>query len=64
MDCLDFHFSSTAIAIVNKTMGAMAHGQLKSQFIGVVAAMGLGYGLQTRTPDFVEMDFEDQFASA
>ena len=62
---LPFQFYSYSLAAVNKTMGAMAHGQLKSQFIGVAAAMGLGYMvLQTRTPDFVEMDFEDQFARA
>ncbi len=60
---LPFQFYSYSLAAVNKTMGAMAHGQVKSQFIAVAAAMGLGYMvLQTRTPDFVEIDFEDQFA--
>ena len=60
VDCLDlpFQFYSYSLAAVNKTVGAMAHGQLKSQFIGVAAAMGLGYMvLQARTPDFVELEW-------
>ena len=60
---LPFQFYSYALAAVNKTTAAMAHGQLKNQYIGTAIAMGLGYMvLQYKTPDFVEMSFQDQFA--
>jgi len=60
---LPFQFYSYSLAAVNKTMGAYAHGQLKSQYIGTAIAMGLGYmALQAKTPDWVELSFQDQFA--
>ena len=60
---LPFQFYSYSLAAVNKTTAAMAHGQLKNQYIGTAIAMGLGYMvLQMKTPDFVDMEFEDQFA--
>jgi len=59
---LPFQFYSYSLAAVNKTMGAYAHGQLKSQYIGTAIAMGLGYmALQAKTPDWVELSFQDQF---
>ena len=62
---LPFQFYSYSLAAVNKTMGAFAHGQIKSQFIGSAAALGLGYMvLQIRTPDYVDLSFQDQFARA
>ena len=62
---LPFQFYSYSLAAVNKTMGAMAQGQIKNQYIGTAVAMGLGYMLlQYKTPDFVEMEFQDQFARA
>ena len=60
---LPFQFYSYSLAAVNKTTAAMAHGQLKNQYIGTAIAMGLGYMvLQYKTPDFVEMSFQDQFS--
>ena len=60
---LPFQFYSYTLAAVNKTTAAMAHGQLKNQYYGTAIAMGLGYMvLQYKTPDFVEMSFQDQFA--
>lgn len=60
---LPFQFYSYALAAVNKTTAAYGHGQLKNQFVGTAIAMGLGYTvLQYKTPDFVEMSFQDQFA--
>ena len=60
---LPFQFYSYALAAVNKTTAAYGHGQLKNQFVGTAIAMGLGYTvLQYKTPDFVDMSFEDQFA--
>ena len=62
---LPFQFYSYALAAVNKTTAAYGHGQLKSQYIGTAIAMGLGYMvLQAKTPDFVEMTPQDQFARA
>ncbi len=62
---LPFQFYSYSLAAVNKTMGAYAHGQVKSQFLGFAVAMGLGYMvLESRTPDFVELDDKDKFARA
>jgi hypothetical protein len=62
---LPFQFYSYALAAVNKTTAAYGHGQLKNQFLGTAIAMGLGYTvLQIKTPDFVEMEFQDQFARA
>lgn len=60
---LPFQFYSYSLAAVNKTTAAYGHGQLKNQFIGTAIAMGLGYTLlQYKTPDFVEMSFQDQFS--
>ena len=60
---LPFQFYSYSLAAVNKTMGAMAHGQLKNQYIGTAISMGLGYMLlQMKTPDYIDMSFSDQFA--
>ena len=62
---LPFQFYSYALAAVNKTTAAYGHGQLKSQFVGTAMSLGLGYMvLQYKTPDFVEMTFQDQFARA
>ena len=60
---LPFQFYSYSLAAVNKVTAAYGHGQLKNQYIGTAMAMGLGYMvLQYKTPDFVEMSFQDQFA--
>ena len=60
---LPFQFYSYSLAAVNKTMGAYAHGQFKNQYIGTAIAMGLGYmALQAKTPNWVELSFQDQFA--
>jgi len=62
---LPFQFYSYALAATNKTLAAYGHGQLKNQFLGTAIAMGLGYTvLQYKTPDFVEMSPQDQFARA
>jgi hypothetical protein len=60
---LPFQFYSYALAAVNKTTAAYGHGQLKSQYVGTAISMGLGYMLlQAKTPDYIEMSFQDQFA--
>jgi hypothetical protein len=62
---LPFQFYSYSLAAVNKVTAAYAHGQLKNQYIGTAIAMGLGYMvLQYKTPDFVDMSFQDQFSRA
>jgi len=62
---LPFQFYSYSFAALNKITAAYGHGQLKNQWIGTAMSMGLGYMvLQYKTPDFVEMDFQDQFARA
>ena len=62
---MPFQFMSYSLAAVNKTTAAFAHGQIKSQFIGTAMSMGLGYMLlQAKTPDYIEMEFSDQFARA
>jgi len=62
---LPFQFYSYSLAAVNKITAAYGHGQLKNQWIGTAMSMGLGYMvLQYKTPDFVEMEFQDQFARA
>ncbi len=62
---LPFQFYSYSFAALNKITAAYGHGQLKNQWIGTALSMGLGYMvLQYKTPDFVKMDFEDQFARA
>jgi hypothetical protein len=60
---LPFQFYSYALAATNKTTAAMAHGQLKNQYLGTAIAMGLGYmTLQLKTPNYIEMEYSDQFA--
>ena len=60
---LPFQFMSYSLAAINKTMGAYAHGQLKSQYVGTAIAMGLGYvALEMKTPDWLELSFQDKFA--
>lgn len=60
---LPFQFYSYSLAAVNKTTAALAQGQVKNQYVATAIAMGLGYMvLQYKTPDFVEMEFSDQFA--
>ena len=60
---LPFQFYSYSLAAVNKVTAAYGHGQLKNQWIGTAMAMGLGYMvLQYKTPDFVDLSFQDQFA--
>ena len=62
---MPFQFYSYALAAVNKTTAAMAHGQVKNQYLGSAIAMGLGYMvLQIKTPNYVEMEYHDQFARA
>ena len=62
---MPFQFMSYSLAAVNKTTASFAHGQIKSQFIGTAMSMGLGYMLlQAKTPDYIEMEFSDQFARA
>lgn len=60
---LPFQFYSYSLAAVNKVTAAYAHGQLKNQYIGTAIAMGLGYMvLQYKTPDFVDLSFQDQLS--
>jgi hypothetical protein len=62
---LPFQFYSYSFAALNKITAAYGHGQLKNQWIGTAMSIGLGYMvLQYKTPDFVEMEFQDQFARA
>ena len=62
---LPFQFYSYTLANVNKTMGAMATGQVKNRALGIATMMGLAYmSLKIRTPDYVwaEMTPQDKFA--
>jgi hypothetical protein len=60
---LPFQFYSYALAATNKIAAAHAHGQVKSQFLGLAISMGLGYMvLDYKTPDFVELSFQDKLA--
>lgn len=62
---LPFQFYSYMLANVNKTIGALAQGQIKNRMLGVTASMGLAYmSLSIRTPDFAweEMGWRDRFA--
>lgn len=60
---LPFQFYSYALAATNKIAAAHAHGQVKSQFLGLALSMGLGYMvLDLKTPDFVELSFQDKLA--
>jgi len=60
---LPFQFYSYALAATNKIAAAHAHGQVKSQFLGLALSMGLGYMvLDYKTPDFVDLSFQDKLA--
>ena len=62
---LPFQFYSYTLANVNKTVAALATGQVKHRAIGVATMMGLAYlSLKLRTPDFVweDMSVQDKFA--
>ena len=62
---LPFQFYSFALANVNKTVGALAQGQVKNRAIGVATMLGLAYmTMQIRTPEYVwdKMSWQDKFA--
>ena len=62
---LPFQFYNFLLASVNKTVGAVAHGQVKNRALGSAVMLGLGYMVtQIRTPDYVwdEMSVQDKFA--
>ena len=62
---LPFQFYSYVLANVNKTVGALAQGQIKQRMLGVSVSMGLAYmALSIRTPDYVweDMTWRDKFA--
>lgn len=62
---LPFQFYSYMLANVNKTIGALAQGQIKNRMLGITASMGLAYmSLSIRTPSFAweEMGWRDRFA--
>jgi hypothetical protein len=62
---LPFQFYSYVLANVNKTVGAVATGQVKNRAIGVAAMMGLAYfSLKLKTPDYIweDMSWRDKFA--
>ena len=62
---LPFQFYSFTLANVNKTVAALATGQVKHRAVCVATMMGLAYlSLKLRTPDFVweDMSVQDKFA--
>ena len=62
---LPFQFYSFALANVNKTVGALAQGQIRNRAIGSATMMGLAYmSMQLRTPEYIwdEMSAQDKFA--
>jgi hypothetical protein len=62
---LPFQFYSYVLANVNKTVGALAQGQIKQRMLGVSVSMGLAYmALSIRTPDYAweKMTWRDKFA--
>ena len=62
---LPFQFYSFALANVNKTVGALAQGQIKNRTIGAATMLGLSYmAMQIRTPDVIwdNMNAQDKFA--
>jgi hypothetical protein len=64
---LPFQFYNFALANVNKTIGAFAHGQLKNQAVAATTALTLGYlSVKLKTPEFAwdEMGYSDRFARA
>lgn len=61
---LPFQFYSFVFANVNKTVGALAQGQIKNRAIGSATMMGLAYmSLSYRTPDYIweDMSAQDRF---
>jgi hypothetical protein len=61
---LPFQFYNFLLASVNKTVAAMAHGQVKNRALGSAVMLGLGYMVvNTRTPDAIwnEMSPQDKF---
>jgi len=61
---LPFQFYSFVFANVNKTVGALAQGQIKNRAIGSATMMGLAYmSLSYRTPDYIweDMSMQDRF---
>jgi len=62
---LPFQFYSFVLANVNKTVGALAQGQVKNRALGMSTMMGLAYmSLSLRTPDYIweDMTWQDRFA--
>ena len=62
---LPFQFYNFLLASVNKTVAALAHGQVKNRALGSAVMLGLGYMVvNTRTPDRIwdEMSVQDKFA--
>jgi hypothetical protein len=62
---LPFQFYSYTLANVNKTVGALAQGQVKNRAIGIATMMGLAYmSISLRTPDRIwkDMSWQDKFA--
>lgn len=62
---LPFQFYSYTLANVNKTVGALATGQVKNRAVGIATMMGLAYlALKLRTPEFAweQMSWQDRFA--
>ena len=62
---LPFQFYSFALANVNKTVGALAQGQVKNRTLGAATMMGLAYmSMQIRTPEYIwdQMSAQDKFA--
>jgi hypothetical protein len=62
---LPFQFYSYTLANVNKTIGALATGQVKNRALGVTTMLGLAYlSLKLKTPDYIweDMSWQDRFA--
>ena len=62
---LPFQFYSYTLANINKTVAALATGQVKNRMIGISTSLGLAYlSLKLRTPDYVweDMSAQDKFA--
>ncbi len=64
---LPFQFYSYALAATNKVLGGYAQGQIKTRYVGLLAALGLGYmSTMYKVPDFAwnQMEPQDKFARA
>jgi hypothetical protein len=64
---LPFQFYSFILASLNKTVGALAHGQVKNRVLGSATMLGLAYmSLKLRTPTYVweDMSYQDKAARA